>query len=95
MSVSDYVTSLRWVVCLYALGRCREAIVHVGCWRVLGGWCGDLSNVNEAGLPGWGPGLVGDVCALVLLVRSAVGDRPCSIVLQSQEDDFAPLHGFQ
>ena len=65
-----------------------------GCWRVSGGWCGDLSNVNEAGLPGWGPASCGS-CVLVLLVRSAVVDRPCSIVLESQEDDFATLHGFQ
>ena len=54
-----------------------------------------VSNENEAGLPGWGPGLVGDVCVLARLERSAVDDRPCSIVLQSQEDDFVPLHGFQ
>ena len=65
-----------------------------GCWRVSGGWCGDLSNVNEAGLPGWGPASCG-ACALVLLVRSAVVDRPCSIVLESQGDDLASLDGLK
>lgn len=43
----------------------------------------------------WGPGLVNGVRALDRLVRSAVDDRPRAIVLQSQEDDLAPLHGLQ
>lgn len=80
-------------VCL----RARRAVTACerGFPRVWGGRSALVSNENEAGLPGWGPGLVGGVRALARLVRSAVDDRPRSIVLQSQEDDFALVHGFQ